>query len=216
MPERSLESQLAHQVELWAEWLVRWQPGTHKARVRVCRRCFGSPILRAAGLTDVPHGVQHAFTMRMKSVIDDEVDRYTAENLPTLHRELVETEARKARRSYRAAEGLDPEHLGLDLDPEADPVQPFLFTLDELDQAAAEESHEPEPRPFTEEEKRALRSEIALADEFAKQAGTRVCIELGWHRARITAALDQHVEPQIAAMLAELGASLDAPFQTPD
>ncbi len=211
-PTPTLESRLAHQVDLWVEWLVRWQPGTHTSRVRVCRRCMGSPVLRAAGLTDVPHAVQHAFTMRVKSIIDTEVDLYTAQNLPTLHHELLETEARKARRSYRAGEGLAPEHLGLELDPEADPVQPFLFTLDELDQAAAAEVMESEPRPFTDEEKAALRAEIALADDFAKQAGGRVCIELGWHRTRIMEAVNQHVEPQIEALLAELGASLDAPF----
>ena len=36
--------------------------------------------------------------------------------------------------------------------------------------------NEPAPRPFTMEEKEALREEVRLADEFAKQLGRRICV----------------------------------------
>lgn len=214
MSDRSaVEARVAHEVDLWIRWLPRWKPGTHRSRIRVCRRCFGSPILAAAGLdTDVPHGVQHAFSMRIAHVIEDAVDEYTEHNLPSLYREVRANEDRKSRRTYRPGEGLDPEHLGLDLDPEPDPVQPFLFTLGELEEAVAAESNMPEPRAFSEAEKRALRAEVALADEFAKSVGRRVCIELGWHKATIREALDRLIEPQIADLMAELERQLDSPL----
>ena len=156
--EGSIEARVSHEVDRWLAWLPRWRPGTHRGRVRLCTRCFGSPILAAAGLdVDVPHPVQHAFSMRMKGIIDGAVDDYTARNLPMLHREIRLAEERKARRPYRAGEGLDPEFLGLDLDPEPVPDQPFLFTLTGLEADAAAEADEPAPRPFTPTEKDALR-----------------------------------------------------------
>ena len=121
----------------------------------------------------------------MKGIIDAAVDDYTARNLPMLHREIRLAEERKSRRPYRAGEGLDPEFLGLDLDPEPVPDQPFLFTLSGLEADAAAEANEPAPRPFTMEEKEALREEVRLADEFAKQLGRRICVELAQHRERI-------------------------------
>jgi hypothetical protein len=91
--------------------------------------CLGSPVATAAGFDhDVPHAVQHALLNRMRQIVDDDVDEYTARNLPLVTRELRLAEAREAR-GYRPDEGLDPEFQGLDLDPEPEPGQPFLFTL---------------------------------------------------------------------------------------
>lgn len=208
----SIEAQVSHEVDRWLAWLPRWRPGTHRARVRLCTRCFGSPILTAAGLdVDVPHPVQHSFSMRMKGIIDLAVDDYTARNLPMLHREIRLAEDRKARRPYRAGEGLEPEFLGLDLDPEPVPDQPFLFTLSGLEADAAAEAREPAPRPFTMEEKEALREEVRLADDFAKQLGRRICVELAQHRARIGDAVTEFVEPQVEDLLADLERELDSP-----
>ena len=53
--------------------------------------------------------------------------------------------------------------------------------------------------------------EVRLADEFAKQLGRRICVELAQHRQRIAAAVERHVEPQVAEMLADLDRELDAP-----
>ena len=210
--EGSIEARVSHEVDRWLAWLPRWRPGTHRARVRLCTRCFGSPILAAAGLdVDVPHPVQHAFSMRMKGIIDAAVDDYTARNLPMLHREIRLAEERKSRRPYRAGEGLDPEFLGLDLDPEPVPDQPFLFTLTGLEADAAADANEPAPRPFTMEEKEALREEVRLADEFAKQLGRRICVELTQHRERIGIAVVAYVEPQVEELLADLDRELDAP-----
>ena len=214
MPELgALEDRVRHEVELWVRWLPRWKPGTHRARVRLCRRCFGSPVLAAAGLDqDAPHGVQHAFSMRMKHIIDSSVEEYTAKNLPSLHQEIRAAEARRALQPYRAGDGLDPEHLGLDLDPDPDPEQPFLFTLSELETVEAERTPAPPQRQFSEDEKAALRAEVKLADEFAKLLGHRMCIELGWHKKAIRAALDELIEPQIAELMAELERQLDSPL----
>lgn len=210
--EGSIEARVSHEVDRWLHWLPRWRPGTHRARVRLCQRCFGSPILAAAGLdVDIPHPVQHAFSMRMKGIIDDAVDDYTARNLPMLHREIRLAEARKARRPYRAGEGLDPEYRGLELDPDPVPDQPFLFTLSGLEADVAAEAAEPAPRPFTPDEKDALREEVRLADDFAKQVGRRICAELAQHRRRIGSAVERLVEPQVADLLADLERELDAP-----
>lgn len=149
--------------------------------------------------------------MRMKGIIDLAVDEYTGRNLPLLHREIGLAEERKARRRYRAGEGLAPEHAGLALDPDPSPDQPFLFTLSGLEADAAAEAAEPAPRPFTRDEKEALRAEVHLADEFAKQLGRRVCVELAQHRGRIADAVAEVVEPQVAELLADLDRELDAP-----
>lgn len=179
----------------------------------MCRRCFGSPIVAAAGLTtDVPHAVQHALSMRMKLIIDAAVDDYTDRNLPLLRHEIALSEARKAHRPYRPNEGLDPESTGLELDPEPEAGAPFLFTLSELAQDAAAAAAPPPPAPLTEEEKEAIRAEVRLADEYAKQIGKRVCAELVHHRSRIESAVAEIVEPQIALILADLDRELDSPI----
>ena len=100
-------------------WLPRWEPATHRGRVAPCRRCFGSPVLSAAGLgADVPHGVQHGLSTRIKTIVDHAVAEYTALNLPMLQAELDQQAARNRARSYRPAEGLEPEFEGLPLDPD--------------------------------------------------------------------------------------------------
>ncbi|MDJ0347765.1 spermidine/putrescine ABC transporter substrate-binding protein [Cryobacterium sp. PH29-G1] len=138
--DRSIESRVNHEVENWLRWITRWRPATHRGRARLCRQCFGSPIIAAAGLAvDVPHVVQHALSMRMKIVIDASVDEYTERNLPLLAHELNLSERRESAQAYRPAEGLDPEFLGLDLDPQPAADAPYLFTFAELtDQSPAE------------------------------------------------------------------------------
>jgi hypothetical protein len=207
----SIESRVSHEVDNWLRWLPRWRPGTHRGRTRLCRQCFGSPVVAAAGLDmDVPHAVQHAMAMRMKLVIDASVDEYTELNLPLLSRELRLTEERKAAHSYRPAEGLEPEFKGLDLDPPSDPDAPYLFTFGELAQAD-QSTGQPAlpPKPLTAEEKAAIRVELKLADDFALMVGRRVCAELSLHRERIRRAVAEFVEPQVQALLADLDSSLD-------
>lgn len=209
--ERSLETQVSQAVDAWLKWLPRWEPATHRGRVAPCRRCFGSPVLSAAGLgADVPHGVQHGLSTRIKAIVDHAVAEYTSVNLPMLQSELDQQAARNRTRSYRPAEGLEPEFEGLPLDPEPVPGAPFLFTIaglaDEVDAGI------PDLPPLSDEAKAALRQEVRLADDYANMVGREVCAVLLHHRLRIQAAVSQHVEPQIAAMLAELTRSLDAPF----
>ena len=170
---------------------------------------MGSPVLAAAGLdADVPHTVQHGFSMRMKAIVDAEVDDYTERNLPNLAREVHASEARKGRR-YRPGDGLDPEHRGLDLDPDPIPGQPFLFTLGELER---DDPHQPSaPEPFTEAQKQALRAEIALADDYAKRVGNELCAALLEHRLQIRGAVQRIVDPQIDELMAELARELDSP-----
>ncbi|MFC6356856.1 spermidine/putrescine ABC transporter substrate-binding protein [Luethyella okanaganae] len=211
--EGSIEARASHEVDNWLRWLPRWRPGTHRGRTRLCRRCFGSPVIAAAGLTtDVPHAVQHALSMRMKLIVDAAVDDYTDRNLPLLHREIALAEKRKLARPYRPADGLDPEATGLELDPEPERDQPFLFTLGELAQEAAAEQVQPEADPLSDEEKAAIRAEVKLADEFARQVGRRVCNELLQHRERIARGIAEHVEPQVVALLADLERQLDSPL----
>ncbi|GGH41537.1 spermidine/putrescine ABC transporter substrate-binding protein [Microbacterium album] len=212
---RSLETQVSQAVDAWLRWVPRWEPSTHRGRVAPCRRCLGSPILSAAGLgSDVPHGVQHGLSTRMKTIIDNAVAVYTAKNLPLLQAELDQQAARNRARSYRPTEGLDPEFEGLPLDPDPVPGAPFLFTLTGL--ARAEESQVPSLPPLSDEAKAALRREVALADEYANLIGREVCGLLLQHRLRIQAAVAEFVEPQIEAMLAELADALDAPFDPRD
>lgn len=213
--ERSLETQVSQAVDAWLRWLPRWQPATHRGRVAPCRRCLGSPILSAAGLgADVPHGVQHGLSTRMKSLIDRDVAEYTSRNLPLLQAELDQQAARNRARSYRPFEGLEPEFDGLPLDPEPDPEAPFLFTIAGL--AAEADAGVPPLPPLDEEAKAVLRHEVTLADEYANMVGRDVCAVLLHHRIRIQAAVSQYVEPQIAALLDELTRSLDAPFDQGD
>ena len=206
----SIESRVSAEVGNWLRWLPRWRPGTHRGRSRLCRQCFGSPVIAAAGLvTDVPHAVQHAMAMRMKLVIDAFVDEYTELNLPALSRELRLNEERKANTAYRPAEGLDPEFKGLDLDPPAAEEAPYLFTFSELAQSESPDEMPPPPPPLGPQEKAAIRAELSLADDYAKQMGTRVCVALAEHRGRINAGIAEFVEPQVQALLADLERSLD-------
>lgn len=209
--ERSLETQVSQAVDAWLKWLPRWEPATHRGRVAPCRRCFGSPVLSAAGLgADVPHGVQHGLSTRIKTIVDHSVADYTARNLPMLQSELDQQATRNRSRSYRPAEGLDPEFEGLPLDPEPVPGQPFLFTLSGMADEA--DAGVPALPPLSEEAKAALRQEVGLADDYANMVGREVCTILLHHRLRIQAALTEYVEPQVEALLRELSQALDAPF----
>lgn len=209
--ERSLETQVSQAVDAWLAWLPRWEPATHRGRVAPCRRCFGSPVLSAAGLgSDVPHGVQHGLSTRIKTIVDRAVAEYTSLNLPMLQAELEQQAARNRARSYRPGEGLDPEYEGLPLDPEPVAGAPFLFTVSGL--AAEADADIPALPPLSDEAKAALRQEVGLADDYANMVGREVCTILLHHRLRIQAAITEFVEPQIEAMLEELTRSLDAPF----
>ena len=224
--DASVESRVTHEVANWLRWLPRWHPGTHRGRTRLCRQCFGSPIIAAAGLaTDVPHAVQHALSARMKLAIDDAVEEYTDRNLPLLSREMHLLEERKAQKSYRPAEGLDPEFHGLDLDPLPAPDAPFLFTFEELavepepapepaqDQAPnAQAEAALQPAPLSIEEKAAIRLEVKLADDYATLVGKKICSELAELRPRLLAAVAEYVEPQVQALLADLDRTLNEPL----
>lgn len=209
--ERSLEAQVDQAVEAWLRWVPRWEPATHRGRVAPCRRCLGSPILSAAGIgANVPHGVQHGLSTRIKTIVDHVVAEYTARNLPMLQKELEQQAARNRARSYRPAEGLAPEFEGLPLDPEPVPGAPFLFTIAGL--ADEEASELPPLPPLSKEAKAALRQEVALADEYANMVGREICNILLRHRLNVQAAISRYVEPQIEALLAELTEALDSPF----
>jgi hypothetical protein len=213
--QRSVETQVSQAVDAWLLWLPRWQPATHRGRVAPCRRCFGSPVLSAAGLgSDVPHGVQHGLSTRVKTIVDRAVAEYTSVNLPMLQKELDQQAARNRARSYRPAEGLDPEFEGLPLDPDPVPGSPFLFTISGM--AAEAEVGVPDLPPLSAEEKAALRQEVGLADDYANMVGREICAVLLHHRLRIQSAVHEFVEPQIEAMLEELTRSLDAPFDPND
>ncbi|GAA4776769.1 spermidine/putrescine ABC transporter substrate-binding protein [Microbacterium gilvum] len=211
--ERSLDTQVTQAVDAWLRWVPTWTPATYKGRGAPCRRCLGSPVLSAAGVgSDVPHGVQHGLSTRMKSIVDRAVASYTERNLPLLQVELDQQSARNRARSYRPRENLDPEYEGLPLDPEPVPGAPFLFTLEGM----AGEEEVPSLPPLSHEAKEALRREIALADEYANLVGRELCSLLLAHRLRIQQAVAQHVEPQVEAMLAELTEALDTPFGPDD
>ncbi len=154
--------------------------------------------------------MQHGLSTRIKTIVDHAVAEYTERNLPVLQRELDQQAARNRARAYRPSEDLDPEFDGMPLDPDPVPGAPFLFTIAGLaDDAAAELPPLP---PLSDEEKSALRQEVGLADEYANLVGREICGILLRHRLYIQAAISQHVEPQIEAMLAELTQSLDSPF----
>lgn len=207
----SIEQKVSGAVDAWLRWLPKWEPGTHRGRARLCRRCTGSPIVAAAGIgADTPHQVTHALVSRMQRIIDRRVDEYTASELPTLHAELSGEEMWKAG-GFDPSAGLEPEYEGLDPDPEVDAgEQPFLFTMAELAQATKPEPPLPRP-PLSAEEKRRLRAEIELADRCASEAGRQVCFALMAHRKRIEASVHRFVEPQIQAMLEELSRHLEPP-----
>lgn len=206
-----METQVDQAVEAWLRWVPRWEPASHRGRMAVCRRCLGSPILSAAGIgSDVPHGVQHGLSTRVKTIVDHAVADYTARNLPMLQRELDQQAARNRSRSYRPTEDLAPEFEGLPLDPDPVPGAPFLFTIAGLaDDASAELPPLP---PLSDEAKAALRQEVSLADEYANMIGREICGILLRHRLAVQEAISRYVEPQIEAMLAELTEALDSPF----
>jgi len=209
--ERSLETQVSQAVDAWLRWLPRWEPATHRGRIAPCRRCFGSPVLSAAGLgSDVPHGVQHGLSTRIKTIVDHAVAVYTAQNLPMLQAELDQQAERNRARTYRPAENLEPEFEGLPLDPDPVPGAPFLFTIAGMAQEA--DAVVPDLPPLGPEAKAALRQEVGLADDYANMIGREICALLLRHRLRIQEGVTRYVEPQIAAMLDELTRSLDAPF----
>lgn len=201
---------VAAAVDAWLRWLPGWVPGTHRGRSRMCRRCTGSPVLQAAGLADhVPHQVVHALNGRMQRIIDRAVDSYTERSLPTLHAELTGAQLWE-RGGYEPAAGLDPEYEGVDLDPEAEEGQPFLFTMAELAEQSRPDLPLPRP-PLSADEKRRLAHEIELADRLARDVGQRLCFALAAHRPRIEAAVHRFVEPQIQALLDELTRGLEPP-----
>lgn len=158
----------------------------------------------------MPHGVQHGLSTRIKSIVDQAVAEYTAQNLPMLQGELDQQAARNRARSYRPSEGLEPEFEGMPLDPEPVPGAPFLFTVAGMADEATGEL--PPLPPLSDEAKSALRQEVGLADEYANMVGREICGLLLRHRLQVQAAISQYVEPQIEAMLAELSEALDSPF----
>lgn len=209
--DASIESRVGREVEAWLRWVPRWRPGTHRARSRLCQQCFGSPVLRAAGLdTDVPHAVQHPLAMRVKTLIEDEVETYTAQNLPLLNRELGLIELRKAAQATHPLEGLGPEFDGLDMDaPPAEPHEPYLFTFEDFAPPPSADDPELQPPPLSLEEKASLRVEVRLADDYAALVGRQVCVALVEHKPRLQQAVATFVEPQVQALLADLGSTLD-------
>lgn len=165
----------------------------------------------AAGLPpDTPHQVIHALVSRLQRIIDKDIDAFTAAELPALHA-VLNGEEEQAEGGYDPVAGLPPEYDGLDPDPEpSDESQPFLFTLAGL--AAESPPPPPLPRPpLSPEEKQRLRAEIERADSYAEDIGREICFAVVSHRARITAAVERFVEPQIQAMLDELARNLEPP-----
>jgi hypothetical protein len=51
--------------------------------------------------------------------------------------------------------------------------------------------------------------EMKLADDYAKLVGTRICADLRGHRTALQHAIATFVEPQVQALLADLGSTLD-------
>lgn len=167
-------------------------------------------MLAAAGIaTDVPHQVAHALNSRMQRIIDKAVDEFTERELPALHAELTGEQIWHTG-GFDPGVGLDPEYEGLDVDPETDDEQPYLFTMAELAEQSRPEPPLPRP-PLSAEEKHRLRREVELADQCAEDAGQRVCFALTAHRNRIEAAIGRFVEPQIQALLDELTRHLQPP-----
>lgn len=197
-------------VDDWLRWVAKWTPSSQRIRPRVCRKCTGSPFVKAAGLeSDVPHQVTHALIARMHRIIDRAVDDYTQAHLPTLQAEL-DGESMWKSGGFDPAENRDPEFDGLDVDPEPEAGQPFLFTMSGLAEETAPEPALPRP-PLSAKEKQQLRADIERADQVAAQAGRLACFALAEHQGRITSAIDNFVEPRIQELLDELSQHLEPP-----
>ncbi|WP_166985654.1 spermidine/putrescine ABC transporter substrate-binding protein [Canibacter zhoujuaniae] len=194
----------------WTLWAQRWEPSRARVRQRLCRLCYGSPIVAAAGFPDdVPHQVKHALVARVHRLIDKRVAEVTAAKLPLLHAELTAAEQWQAGR-FDPRTGLGPELDGMDLDPEPDDASaPFLFTLEDMANATAAPVL-PQP-PLTREEKERLRYEIDLADQISQAAGTAVCFALMELQAQIRLTVVRYIEPQLRVLLEELSKHLDVP-----
>lgn len=207
----TIEDRVSVAVDHWLRWVPTWRPGTHRGRVRLCRKCTGSPFLAAVAMGgDVPHQVTHALVSRMHRIIDRSVDEFTASTLPSLHAELTGEEMWNTG-GYDPQKDLSPEYEGLDPDPEPDEEQqPYLFTLTGLAEETRPEPPLPRP-PLSAEEKRRLRREVELAGEHADAVGREVCFALAGHRDRVQAAVQRFVEPQIKALLDELSQHLEPP-----
>ncbi len=145
----------------------------------------------------------------MQRIIERAVDEYTERDLPVLHAELTGEQMWHAG-GYEPGAGLDPEYDGLDLDPEDDEEQPFLFTMAGLAEQSKPEPALPRP-PLSAGEKRQLEREAELAGRFADNLGQQICFAVAEHRPRIQAAVLRFVEPQIQAMLEELSRHLEPP-----
>lgn len=207
--ERAIPEGVWAAVASWLRWVPRWEPGTHRGRTKPCPLCLGNPMLAAAGLSaDVPHAVAHALATRLKRISDRTVEEYTSRNLPLLESELRGSSLPSTPGS---AEQSDPEHEGLELDPEPEPGVPFLFTFAELREPTLPAINRP---PLSDAAKQALRAELRLADECGRHTTGLIALALAEHRDVIQAALATHVEPQIDALLAELAEELNSPPST--
>lgn len=211
MTKESTDQRVIAALDSWLRWLPSWSPATHRGRMKLCRRCTGSPIALAAGLTtDVPHQVTHALVSRMHRVIERVVDVYTEEYLPVLQAELEGEQLWKAG-EYDPNAGLEAEHEGLDQDPVVEEgEQPFLFTLAELAESSKPDPSLPRP-PLSAVEKEQLKTEIELADRCAAETGNEICFTLLTQQSRITTAVQKFVVPQINSLLEELSRNLEPP-----
>lgn len=236
MPPLDVDARVASVVDSWLVWLPRWTPSLARRTARVCRKCFGSPVVAAAGLEEAPHKVQHALVSRIHALVDADVAAYTASELPLLQDWLNRSEAeRRAERAYRPEEGLDHEFEGLGVDPEPVEGAPYLFTLTGLSEDSTVETAptdivEEHPDPDDEEEharhherealtaleKEQVKQQIEVADQRAMAVGRAACMALAGHRARITEAVALIVTPQIDALMDELTAGLDVPDSPSD
>ena len=80
-----------------------------------------------------PHAVQHPLSMRIKILIEDEVDDlHRPEPAAAQPRTRADRTAQGRQAAYRPLEGLGPEFDGLDLDPPAEPDEPYLFTFEDF------------------------------------------------------------------------------------
>lgn len=196
-----IRERVAESVDLWAEWIAeRWKLEStdgEKVRRRVCRKCANSRFLYYVGMSQtIPHSARHAFVTRMEKLVEDFLDEYIEEHLPHLWHEQEEEQLWKAGR-YTSQDSIPVEYRGLEIEPEpVDPNNPYLFTLRELEEHGEEAYTLPRP-PLTEEEKQALREEIAVADRVSHRNGMQICEELQRHRNRVLMVLKIYVEPRV-------------------